>query len=73
MGLPSLLIPDGSNGPQDISFHGSGDAYVTVGFGTNPARRAELGEAGAGFAQLVRLQPNGGWQNVSDIVRTSWR
>ena len=46
---------------------GAGNAYVTVGLGTNPMRRSELGEVGAGFAQLVRLQPSGNWQNASDI------
>lgn len=66
-GLPSLGSPDGTNGPHDVSFHGRGNAYVTVGFGTNPERRAELGEVGAGFAQLVRLRPNGGWQYVTDL------
>jgi sugar lactone lactonase YvrE len=40
---------------------------VTVGLGTNPARRSELGEAGAGFAQVVRLGANGDWRDVSDI------
>src|SRR6266542_1494957 len=66
-GLPSLLAPDGATGPHDISFQGRGNAYVTVGLGTNPTRRPELGEVGAGFAQLVRLQPNGNWQNASAL------
>src|SRR5262245_50127195 len=66
-GLPSLIAPDGATGPNDVSFHGRGNGYVTVGFGTNPTRRAELGEVGAGFAQLVRLLPNGDWQDVADI------
>jgi hypothetical protein len=66
-GLPSLLAPDGATGPHGISFQGRGNAYVTVGWGTDPTRRSELGEVGAGFAQLVRLLPNGNWQNVSDL------
>ncbi|HVK17226.1 MAG TPA: ScyD/ScyE family protein [Fimbriiglobus sp.] len=66
-GLPSYIAPDGATGPHDISFQGRGNAYVTVGFGGNPTRRSELGEVGAGFAQLVRLTPNGNWQNVFDI------
>ena len=66
-GLPSLIAPDGATGPHDISFQGQGGAYVTVGFGSNPTRRSELGEVGAGFAQLVRLLPNGTWQSVTDI------
>src|SRR5262249_4364499 len=66
-GLPSLIAPDGATGPNDISFQGRGNALVTVGWGSNPLRRAELGEVGAGFAQLVRLQPNGSWQDASDL------
>jgi hypothetical protein len=66
-GLPSLIAPDGANGPHDISFQGLGNIYVTIGLGTNPTRRAELGDVGAGFAQLVRLQPNGNWQNAFDV------
>src|SRR5262249_679696 len=66
-GLPSLIAPDGATGPHDISFQGLGNTYVTVGWGSNPTRRPELGEVGAGFAQLVRLQPNGDWQTASDI------
>src|SRR5262249_33990930 len=66
-GLPSLIAPDGATGPNDISFQGRGNAYVTVGLGTNPTRRSELGAVGGGFAQLVRLQPSGNWNNVSDI------
>jgi hypothetical protein len=66
-GLPSLLGPDGANGPQDISFQGLGNGFVTIGLGTDPTRRAELGEAGAGFARLVRLEPSGNWQPVADI------
>src|SRR5262249_3610777 len=66
-GLPSLLAPDGATGPNDVSFQGRGNAYVTIGLGTNPTRRPELGEAGDGFAQLVRLLPTGDWQNVTDL------
>src|SRR5262249_32286346 len=66
-GLPSLIAPDGATGPHDISFQGLGNTYVTVGWGSNPTRRPELGEVGAGFAQLVRLQPNGTWETASDI------
>jgi hypothetical protein len=66
-GLPSLLAPDGATGPHDISFQGLGNTYVTIGFGGNPTRRAELGAVGDGFAQLVRLQPNGHRQNAFDV------
>lgn len=65
--LPSIIAPDGAIGPADISFQGRGNAFVTVGFGGNPLRRSELGDVGAGFAQLVRLLPNGSWKAVTDI------
>lgn len=66
-GLPSYITPAAATGPHDIAFDDSGNAYVTIGFGGDPARRAGFGQAGAGFAQLVRLDPEGGRQNVADL------
>ena len=65
---PAFALCSGrANGPQDISFHGSGDALRDRRLRDQPGAACRAGEAGAGFAQLVRLQPNGEWQNVSDI------
>ena len=68
-GLPSIAQLNGNEGagPSDIAFNGAGNAYVTVGFGANPDLRANLGPAGAGFAQLIRLKPGGNWGQVADL------
>jgi len=68
-GLPSHAPASGAAaiGPMDISMNGVGNAYVTVGFQTDPGRRAELGPDAAGFAQLVRLTASGDWRYVNDL------
>jgi len=68
-GLPSLGRFDGSQtiGPSDIAMLGVGDAYVTVGFEMDPKRKAELGDAGAGFARVLRVRPSGEWDYAADI------
>src|SRR5687767_11107587 len=50
-GLPSVAQASGNEGggPNGISFNGVGNAYVTIGFGANPALRSGLGLAGAQF------------------------
>ena len=53
-GLPSLASEDGSfaTGVHDISLHGRGNAFMTIGFGGDPAARAtDFGPAGASFAR----------------------
>ena len=68
-GLPSIALANGNEGggPNGISFNGAGNAYVTIGFGALPSLRGGLGAAGAGFAQLIRLKPNGNWSPVADL------
>jgi hypothetical protein len=68
-GLPSLATEgDFAAGPQDISFQGRGNAYLTLGFGGDPGvREAQFGPAGAAFAQLARTTPDGGWRLISDL------
>ena len=68
-GLPSIAHANGNEGtgPSDVSFNGVGNAYVSVGFGADPNLRGTLGPAGAGFAQLVRLKPDGDWGQVADL------
>ena len=41
-GLPSYAPESGAGatGPHDISLHGRGNAYVTIGLGANPDLRA---------------------------------
>ncbi len=75
-GLPSLAPPDGTEaegGPQDITFGGNapfglpGDAYITMGFGGDPAGRAALGAAGAMMGKLWKVNFFGGLEEVADI------
>ncbi len=61
-GLPSLALDGGARarGLHDIGFSASGEAFGVIGWGGNPALRANLGAAGDGFARLVRLPLAGG-------------
>lgn len=67
-GLSSLANPEGgfAIGPVDISFQGS--AYVIVGLGADPTKRADLGPLGAGLGQLVHLPASGQWRNIVDVA-----
>lgn len=68
-GLPSMVNAAGEvTGPHDISFQGRGGAFVTVGFGADPALRAGFGEPGAVFGTLVKVSANGGWRVVTDVA-----
>jgi hypothetical protein len=69
-GLPSLAEAGGGGpiaGPQDVSFQGRGNMYVTIGLGANPALRELLGARGQTLGTLVRVQPNGRWQVAADV------
>lgn len=69
-GLPSLAGEDGSfaTGIHDISFHGRGNAYLTIGFGGDPAARTiDFGSAGASFARLARMNASGNWTLQEDL------
>lgn len=69
-GLPSLAAqPAGAAalGPNDIGFLGRGNAWITIGFGNNPALRAQLGANGANFARLLRMLPNGRSEYAEDL------
>jgi hypothetical protein len=59
-GLPSLGTTNHTEvfGPHDIALTRAG-ALVTIGLGTDPARRAQLGPAGSLIGQTVRLGPSG--------------
>ncbi|HEX8238017.1 MAG TPA: ScyD/ScyE family protein [Abditibacteriaceae bacterium] len=68
-GLPSMATADGSaTGPHDVSFQGQSGAYVTIGFGGDPALRAGFGPAGALFGTLIKVPKSGKWRVVSDIA-----
>ena len=68
VGLPSIAAPGGDTaaGPQDIAF-GFGSAWITIGFGGNPALRAPLEAAGVRMGSLVRVESNGQWSDALDI------
>lgn len=69
-GLPSLAAADGSfaGGVHDISFQGRGNAFLTVGFGGDPASRiTDFGQAGASFARLARMNASGSWNLQEDL------
>ena len=68
--LPSLALEDGSfaAGIHDISFHGRGNAFLTIGFGGHPAARTiDFGVPGASFARLARMNASGNWELQQDL------
>ena len=69
-GLPSIfqIGPNDITGPHDVDFQGKGNAYVTIGWGGNPALRSGLGELGSWFGTLIRLTPNGSWKVEADLA-----
>lgn len=73
-GLPSYADAAASEvtGPHDVSVFPFGfvfnRAFVTVGWGGDPAQREVFGAAGRDFGTLVRIRPNGGWRVVADVA-----
>jgi DNA-binding beta-propeller fold protein YncE len=68
--LPSLAGEDGSfaTGVHDIYFQGLGNGFMTIGFGGDPAARAnDFGMAGASFASMARLNASGEWSLQEDL------
>ena len=70
-GLPSMAPPSGieaESGPEDISFHGRGGAYVTMGLPGTPAVRAELSPALALSGRLLKVAASGEIKEIADPV-----
>ena len=67
-GLPSHATPEGTDasGPTDISFQGTGGAYVTLGLGGGPDFRQALGSEDSG--RLLHLAASGRWKVVADVA-----
>jgi DNA-binding beta-propeller fold protein YncE len=67
-GLESHATPDGSaaSGPTDISFQGTGGAYITMGLGGNADFQAALGGTYSGT--LLHMAASGKWRVVADIL-----
>ena len=68
-GLPSVFNPTTLDitGPHDISFKGRGGAYVTIGWGGAPAARSGLGDLGSLFGSLLKVEPSGSWNVLTDV------
>ncbi|MQA83772.1 MAG: ScyD/ScyE family protein [Streptosporangiales bacterium] len=69
-GLPSLGTPDLSEvlGPHDVVVHRR-SLLVPVGLGTDPARRAELGPAGAAVGTILKVNPaTDRWRTFADLA-----
>ena len=69
--LPSLAAVgtgEAASGPQDISIGRFGNARMVVGFGGDPATRADLGPLGPLFGQLYRVSLFGRPRPVADIA-----
>lgn len=68
--LPSLAENGGGDaiGPAHVSFQGN-KAYVTVGWGGDPANRAsQLGALGKVFGHTITVTPNGKWSLDVDVA-----
>ena len=66
-GLPSYINPVGEvTGAHDVSFQGRGAAFVTTGWGGDPAARAGFGTAGALFGSLLRVAAEGRSRDFDD-------
>jgi len=70
-GLPSLATEDAQMfaiGANDLSVHGRGNLFFTVGFGGDPTtREAVFGADGAKLARVGRATPDGKWRLLSDL------
>jgi sugar lactone lactonase YvrE len=68
-GLESHALPDGSSasGPNDISFQGTGGAYITMGLGGGTDFLEALG--GEYFGSLIHMAASGKWKVVADILQ----
>jgi hypothetical protein len=72
-GFPSRISPTGEvTGPHDVSFQGRGGAFVTIGFGGDPADRAKLGALGELFGTLVRVAPVANGRDFEDEDDRTW-
>ena len=67
-GLESHALPDGSSasGPNDISFQGTGGAYITLGLGGSREFQEALGGKYSGH--LIHMAASGKWKIVADVA-----
>jgi hypothetical protein len=64
-GLPSIYSPatNAVSGPQDIAFDSSGNGYVVVGLGANPAIRP----AGSTLGHVLNFSNDGSFSDFADV------
>ncbi|MCM2310950.1 MAG: ScyD/ScyE family protein [Steroidobacteraceae bacterium] len=68
-GFESHALPDGSSasGPNDISFQGTGGAFITLGLGGGPDFKEAIGAEHAGT--LIHMAASGKWKVVADVLQ----
>ena len=67
-GLPSYANAFGqATGPHDIAMRGRGRARVSIGWGTNPLLRDQLGPPWTSFDWLARVDASGSWRLKVDV------
>ncbi len=74
-GLPSMASAGGfaaSSGPVDIQFQGS-TGFIVMGWGGNPALRADMGAKSLLFGTLLLATPEGKYFPVADISSNEQR
>jgi glucose/arabinose dehydrogenase len=67
-GFPSHIRNGEVTGAHDVAFLGVGGAYVTIGFGGDPALRDRSGPDGAIFGTLLHVAASGEWWPIADVA-----
>jgi hypothetical protein len=71
-GLPTVQNDRGEAlGPQGIGFSQDGEAYLAIGYGSNPAFKNNLGSLGADLGKVIAFDLNaddGSWQRRADFA-----
>jgi len=69
-GLPSIAAEGGfaAVGPYDVSFLGTGNAQVVLGFAADASLRAGLGAKSQLFGSLLQVSASGKWKSVADVA-----
>jgi hypothetical protein len=67
-GLPSLAFANGTSegGPVDVVFLGT-SGYVTLGFGGDPALRAQVGGKAWMLGHQLQMTPSGQYRVIADV------
>jgi hypothetical protein len=73
-GLPSVFNTTFGDiiGPQDIGFDDH-RAFVSIGWGGDPAARAQLGDFAKGLGWVLKLKSRGRWRELADVAAAETR